>query len=88
MDAVVSNGFCILGFVPDKLMYSELTRELTDFIEQADGPVIFISMGTVFMKNADELIKFYEQLKNQRNFYFIWAVKTAMIEDLGITTER
>ncbi|XP_075239704.1 putative UDP-glucosyltransferase YojK isoform X2 [Convolutriloba macropyga] len=76
-----------IGFLPDELMYPALTPKIAQFIEDANGPVIFISLGTVLLKTPEELKMLYEELKSQQNYHFIWAVKTAMLKDLGIMEE-
>ncbi|XP_075242130.1 uncharacterized protein LOC142337005 isoform X1 [Convolutriloba macropyga] len=73
-----------IGFVPDDFMYPPLSAELSDWLEKADGPVVFISLGTITVTSKEESKLLFEQLTFQDKFYFIWAVKKSALEDLEI----
>ena len=77
-----------LGFVPDGFMYPPLSAELSDWLEKADGPVVFISLGTITVTSKEESKLLFEQLTFQDKFYFIWAVKKSALEDLEILEPR
>merc|ERR1712226_496922 len=80
-------NFINIGFKPDKLTYPEIPKDLKDFIDKAVSPVIFISLGTVLLISSHDLRTLFEALKNQQDYTFVWAVKTAMLEDLGVAEQ-
>ena len=66
-------------------MYPPLTTELSNWLEKADGPVVFISLGTIFVTSKEESKLLFDQLTSQDKFYFIWAVKKQVLVDLEIS---
>ncbi|XP_075241631.1 uncharacterized protein LOC142336606 [Convolutriloba macropyga] len=74
-----------IGFIPDDIMYPPLSEELSDWLEKADGPVVFISLGTVIALTQEESETMFSQLVSQKRFFFIWAVTTPMLQSLNIS---
>ena len=77
-----------LGFVPDDVMYPSLSAELSYWLEKADRPVVFISLGTLTVTSKEDSRMMYQHLTSQDRFYFIWAVKMSVLKDLDITKPR
>ena len=69
-------------------MYPPLSEELSDWLEKADGPVVFISLGTVIALTQEESETMFSQLVSQKRFFFIWAVTTPMLQSLNISKTR
>ena len=69
-------------------MYPPLSEELSAWIEKADGPIVFISLGTVIALTREESQTMFNQLMSQQDVYFIWAVTTPMLTALNISAPR
>ena len=69
-------------------MYPKLTTELEKWLSTAEGPVVFVSLGTVTLLSQEELESVYDQFQRQNKYFFIWAVKTQMLQTLHIDKSR
>ena len=90
IDIYIDNfeDFCVsfyLGFVPDDILYPEIKPDLKKWLESRQGssPIVYVSLGTVLKITSDEMQAMMTSMQNQQNYYFVWAVRKSVFEEMG-----
>ncbi|XP_075258255.1 putative UDP-glucosyltransferase YojK [Convolutriloba macropyga] len=71
-----------VGYVPHDESFGILDSKVLDFVQKAKQPVVYMSLGTVFRMDLDQLQSFLRDLSNQKEYTVIWSATSFYFDTL------
>ena len=76
------NNIHHVGYIPDQTCFKPLSSEIEAFVEKADKPVVYLSLGTLFTMEITKLEKLLSDFAAQKKYDIIWSASDFYYNEL------